>query len=42
MKKRILAALLAAVIPLTLAGCANNKADAPAPDTIRPTATATA
>ena len=42
MKKRILAALLAAVILLTLAGCANNKADAPAPDTTRPTVTATA
>lgn len=42
MKKRILAALLATIILLTLAGCANNKADAPAPDTIRPTATATA
>lgn len=41
MKKRILAALLAAVILLTLAGCANNKADAPAPDTTRPTVTAT-
>lgn len=35
------AALLAAVILLTLAGCANNKADAPAPDTTRPTVTAT-
>ena len=42
MKKRILAALLAAVIILTLAGCANNEADAPAPDTTRPTVTATA
>ena len=41
MKKRILAALLAAVILLTLAGCANNKADAPAPDTTRPTVTTT-
>lgn len=41
MKKRILAALLAAVILLTLAGCANNKADASAPDTTRPTVTAT-
>lgn len=41
MKKRMLAALLAAVILLTLAGCANNNADAPAPDTTRPTVTAT-
>ena len=41
MKKRILAALLAAVIILTLAGCANNKADAPAPHTTRPTVTST-
>ena len=41
MKKRILTALLAAVILLTLAGCANNKADAPAPDTTRPTVTTT-
>ena len=39
MKKRILAALLAAVILLTLAGCANRKSDAPAPDTTRPTVT---
>lgn len=42
MKKRILAALLAAVIISTLAGCANNKADVPASDTTRPTVTATA
>ena len=39
MKKRILAALLAAVILLTLAGCANRKPDALAPDTTRPTVT---
>ena len=42
MTKRILAAILATVILLTLAGCANNKADAPAPDTTRPAVTATA
>lgn len=42
MKKRILAALLAAVILLTLAGCANNKADAPAPEATEPTVTTAA
>ena len=42
MKKRILADFLATVILLTLAGCANNKADVPASDTTRPTVTATA
>ena len=40
MKKRILAALLAAVIILTLAGCANSNTDAPTPETTGQTVSA--